>query len=44
MNAHIHLLEALTEFSKVEKTPPVTPRLREVHALVRDRIAAEPAR
>ncbi len=42
MNAHIHLLEALTEFSKVEKTPLVLKRLREVHALVRDRIAAEP--
>ena len=27
MNAHIHLLEALTEFSQVEKTPPVMQRL-----------------
>jgi mannobiose 2-epimerase len=42
MNAHIHLLEALTAFSKVENTPPVMQRLREVHSLVRDRVAAEP--
>jgi mannobiose 2-epimerase len=42
MNAHIHLLEALAEFSRVEKTPLVKRRLAEVHGLVRDRIAAEP--
>jgi mannobiose 2-epimerase len=42
MNAHIHLLEALTEFFKVEQTPGVRARLAEVHALVRDRIGAEP--
>jgi len=42
MNAHIHLLEALAEFSKVETTRPVKERLAEVHALVRDKIAAEP--
>jgi mannobiose 2-epimerase len=42
MNAHIHLLEALTEFFKVEQTPRVRARLAEVHALVRDRIGAEP--
>jgi len=42
MNAHIHLLEALAEFSKVEERPLVKQRLREVHSLVRDRIAAEP--
>jgi mannobiose 2-epimerase len=42
MNAHIHLLEALTEFSKVEQRPLVKQRLGEVHSLVRDRIAAEP--
>ena len=42
MNAHIHLLEAIAEFSKVEKTPVVKGRLGEVHALVRDKIAAEP--
>jgi mannobiose 2-epimerase len=42
MNAHIHLLEALAEFSKVEKTDLVRKRLGEVLAIVRDRIAAEP--
>src|SRR4051794_23669325 len=42
MNAHIHLLEALTEFARVEKTPLVDQRLREMHAIVRDRIAVEP--
>ena len=42
MNAHIHLLEALAEFSRVEKTALVERRLGEVHAIVRDRIAAEP--
>jgi mannobiose 2-epimerase len=42
MNAHIHLLEALAEFSRVEKTPLVRSRLQEVHAIVRDKIAAEP--
>src|SRR5262249_2203957 len=42
MNSHIHLLEALTALSHVDKTPLVTERLREVHALVRDKIAVEP--
>jgi len=42
MNAHIHLLEALAEFYHVEPTPLVEDRLREVHAIVRDRIAVEP--
>jgi mannobiose 2-epimerase len=42
MNSHIHLLEALAEFSKVENTPRVKQRLAEVHAIVRDKIAAEP--
>ena len=42
MNSHIHLLEALADFYRVEKTPPVERRLREVLALVRDRIAVEP--
>ena len=42
MNSHIHLLEAIAEFSKVEKTPLVKQRLEEILALVRDRIAAEP--
>jgi mannobiose 2-epimerase len=42
MNAHIHLLEALAELSKVDKRPLVNERLREVFAIVRDRIAVEP--
>jgi mannobiose 2-epimerase len=42
MNSHIHLLEALAEFFRVEKSPLVMERLREVHALVKDRIAVEP--
>jgi len=42
MNAHIHLLEALAEYARVEPTPRAKERLGEVHALVRDRIAVEP--
>ncbi len=42
MNSHIHLLEALAEFSRVDDSPLVRKRLSEVHALVRDKIAAEP--
>ena len=42
MNAHIHLLEALAELSKVDRSDLVKERLREVHAIVRDKIAAEP--
>jgi mannobiose 2-epimerase len=42
MNSHIHLLEAIAEFYKVEKTPLVKERLEETLALVRDRIAVEP--
>lgn len=42
MNAHIHLLEAIAEFSRVEKTPLVEGRLHEMLAIVRDRIAVEP--
>lgn len=42
MNAHIHLLEAIAEFSRIDRRPLVKERLREVHALVRDRIAVEP--
>ena len=42
MNSHIHLLEALAEFSKVDQAPLVKTRLAEVHALVRDKIAAAP--
>jgi mannobiose 2-epimerase len=42
MNAHIHLLEALTELYKVDQRPIVKERLGEVFAIVRDRIAVEP--
>jgi cellobiose epimerase len=42
MNSHIHLLEALAAFYRVEKTPTVEARLKEVLAIVRDKIAAEP--
>jgi cellobiose epimerase len=42
MNSHIHLLEALAEFHRVEKTPKVKERLAETLAVVRDRIAVEP--
>ena len=42
MNAHIHLLEALTELSKVDERTIVKERLREVFSIVRDRIAVEP--
>jgi mannobiose 2-epimerase len=42
MNSHIHLLEALAEFYKVEKTPLVKQRLEETLAIVRDKIAVEP--
>lgn len=42
MNAHIHLLEALAEFSKVDKSPLVRARLAEVFGLVRDKIAVAP--
>jgi len=42
MNAHIHLLEALTELSKVDQREIVKERLGELFAIVRDRIAVEP--
>jgi mannobiose 2-epimerase len=42
MNSHIHLLEALAEFSHVEPAPLVKSRLAETLAVVRDRIAVEP--
>jgi len=42
MNSHIHLLEALAEFSRVDTSPLVKARLAEVHAIVRDRIAVDP--
>jgi mannobiose 2-epimerase len=42
MNAHIHLLEALTDLSKVDDRKIVKERLGEVLSIVRDRIAVEP--
>jgi cellobiose epimerase len=42
MNSHIHLLEALTELSRVDRRPIVRERLRETFHVVRDRIAVEP--
>jgi mannobiose 2-epimerase len=42
MNSHIHLLEAIAAFSRVDRAPLVKERLREMHAIVRDRIAVEP--
>jgi cellobiose epimerase len=42
MNSHIHLLEALAAFHKVEKSPRAKQRLEEILAIVRDRIAIEP--
>jgi len=42
MNSHIHLLEALAEFSRIDPSPIVKERLAETLAIVRDRIAAEP--
>lgn len=42
MNAHIHLLEALTELYRVSKDPAVGKRLEEVLSIVRDKIATEP--
>ncbi|HPA17158.1 MAG TPA: AGE family epimerase/isomerase [Verrucomicrobiae bacterium] len=42
MNAHIHLLEALTALHGVWPDPVVTARLNEVFEIVRDRIAVPP--
>ena len=42
MNSHIHLLEALAAYSRVEDSPKVHERLKEVLEIVRDRIAVEP--
>jgi mannobiose 2-epimerase len=42
MNSHIHLLEAIAEFYRIEKTPLAKQRLDETLAIVRDRIAIEP--
>jgi mannobiose 2-epimerase len=42
MNAHIHLLEALAQLSRVDDRKIVRERLHEVFSLVEDRIAVEP--
>ncbi len=42
MNVHIHLLEAVAALSRVDRRPVVLERLRELHEIVRDRIAVEP--
>lgn len=42
MNSHIHLLEALTALQRVWPEAKVQQRLREVFAIVRDKIAVEP--
>lgn len=42
MNSHIHLLEALDAFCRVDPDPKARERLREVLMIVRDRIAVEP--
>jgi mannobiose 2-epimerase len=42
MNSHIHLLEAVAAFHRVERTPEVEARLRELLGIVRDRVAVEP--
>lgn len=42
MNSHIHLLEAVAAFARVEPTGPVKTRLRELLGIVRDRVAVEP--
>ena len=42
MNAHIHLLEALTGLYRVSKDPTAGKRLEEVLAIVRDKITVEP--
>lgn len=42
MNSHIHLLEALAEFYRVDRNPRSRRRLEETLAVVRDRIAITP--
>ena len=42
MNSHIHLLEALSELTKIDNRPQVRERLLELLQIVRDRIAVEP--
>jgi mannobiose 2-epimerase len=42
MNSHIHLLEAVAGFMKVEDSPRVKARLGELLRVVRDKVAVEP--
>ena len=42
MNSHIHLLEAVAAFARIEPTEKVKERLAELLAIVRDKIAIEP--
>lgn len=42
MNTHIHLLEAVTQLSRVSKDPLVKERLAELHSIVRDKIYVKP--
>jgi mannobiose 2-epimerase len=42
MNSHIHLLEAMTALYEVWPDERVEKRLRELHAVVRDKVAVEP--
>ena len=42
MNSHIHLLEALAEFHRIEHTRKSAERLAETLAVVRDKVAVEP--
>ncbi|MFO0910410.1 MAG: AGE family epimerase/isomerase [Isosphaeraceae bacterium] len=42
MNSHIHLLEAVAAFYRVERTPEVKQRLEELLGIVRNRIAVDP--
>jgi mannobiose 2-epimerase len=42
MNVHIHLLEAVTALSRVDRRATVKERLRELHGIVRDKIAVAP--
>ena len=42
MNSHIHLLEALDAFCRVDPNPQARVRLKEVLRIVRDKIAVEP--
>ena len=42
MNTHLHLMEAMAAYYKIEKTPAVEARLRELLGIVRDKIAVNP--